>query len=254
MITIISPSKTLGIIKNESLPYTTVPKFIGNSEELINVLQNFSMNELKSLFSVSENIAQLNYARYRDWYTPFSSRNSTPAILTFKGDVYEGLGAAGFNQPDFEFAQQHLRIMSGLYGILRPLDLMQPYLLEMGTNLEVRESKNLYEFWSQKITDELNYELSNSQNPVLVNLASQEYFKVIKQKNIKGTIITPVFKEQKGADFKVVAIYAKRARGLMSKFIVQHRIEDAEQLKQFDSEDYYYRSDMSTKTTMVFVR
>ena len=254
MITIISPSKTLGVIKNSNLPKATTPEFLSSSDELVQVLRNFTVNELKSLYSVSENIAQLNYGRFREWHTPFNSSNSTPAILTFKGDVYEGLNAAEFNRSDFEFAQKSLRILSGLYGVLRPLDLMQPYRLEMGAKLDVGDRNNLYEFWSEKITDTLNHELASSQNPVLVNLASQEYFKAVNSKNIKGTIVSPVFKEQKGTDFKVVAIHAKRARGLMSKFIIQNRIEDAEQLKHFDWEGYYFRSDLSTKTKLIFVR
>lgn len=254
MITIISPSKTLGYIKNRNLSKVTIPQFIDSSEELVSILRGFTVNELKSLFSVSEKIAQLNYGRFRDWHTPFDSSNSKPAILTFKGDVYEGLDAAAFNRSDFEFAQQSLLILSGLYGVLRPLDLMQPYRLEMGTKLEVGDRNNLYEFWSENITAALNNQLLNSKNPVLVNLASQEYFKAINSKNIKGTIVTPVFKEQKGSDFKVVAIYAKRARGLMSKFIIQNKIGDAEQLKEFNWEGYYFRSDMSTKTKLVFVR
>jgi len=254
MITIISPSKTLGKIKNNNTPEVSIPKFISNSEKLIDVLRNFTVKELKELFLVSESIATLNFRRFKEWHVPFHENNSTPSILTFKGDVYGGLNAAEFSRSDFEFAQQHLRILSGLYGILRPLDLIQPYRLEMGTNIEVESRKNLYEFWSQIVTNNLNDELSNSKNQVLLNLASQEYYKVINSKKINGTIVTPVFKEQKGPDFKVVAIYAKRARGLMSKFIVQNRIEDVEKLKLFDWEGYYFRTDLSTKTNLVFVR
>ena len=203
---------------------------------------------------VSDKIGELNHQRFMNWHTPFDSDNAKQAVLAFKGDVYTGLDAQNFKAADFKFAQKHLRILSGLYGLLRPLDLMQAYRLEMGTKFENQRGKNLYEFWGDEITNALNAQLKKVKSDVLVNLASNEYFKAVKPKNLNAEIITPVFKDFKSGKYKIVSFYAKKARGLMSAYVIHNQITDVEDIKGFDYEGYQYNPEMSTAREWVFTR
>jgi hypothetical protein len=199
-------------------------------------------------------LGELNYERFLNWHRPFDSDNAKQALLAFTGDVYTGLAADTFKADDFKFAQQHLRILSGLYGLLRPLDLMQPYRLEMGTKFANRSGKNLYDFWGEKITEAVNAQLDKLGSQVLVNLASNEYFKAIKPKVLGAEIITPVFKDLKGGKYKIVSFYAKKARGMMAAYAIKNRITDVQALKQFDTAGYAYNPAMSTAREWVFTR
>ncbi|MEE4198316.1 MAG: peroxide stress protein YaaA [Bacteroidales bacterium] len=254
MITIISPAKTLDFENTIATKEYSQPEFIEDSRILAEVLKKFSKNELAKLMNINQDLASLNYERYMQWGLPFTPQNAKQALSVFKGQVFLGLDAQSLSHEELLFAQDHLRILSGLYGVLRPLDLIQPYRLEMGTMLTSERGKNLYEFWGTKITDFINKELAKQKNKVLVNLASNEYFKSIHLKQVDGQVITPVFKEAKGNNFKVVAVYAKTARGLMSRFIIQNKIEDPEQLKAFDSNGYLYQHDLSSENEWVFIR
>jgi len=199
-------------------------------------------------------LARLNFERFLKWQTPFTQKNSTPALLLFKGDVFEGISANDYTDNDFKFAQKHIRILSGLYGVLRPLDLMQPYRLEMGTKIDVGENNNLYEFWKEMLTKHFNNLLKDDAENTLVNLASNEYSKALSLKKINGNVITPIFKEQKGNTYKTIAIHAKKARGVMTRFIVKNRIEKVEHLKSFTEEGYIYSSEHSKENDWVFIR
>lgn len=251
---VISPAKTLDF---ESAPVTKThsnPSFLANSQQLIDQLKELSQADVASLMKLSDKLAALNVARFGSWETPFTPENAKQAILAFKGDVYTGLDAEHFSEDDFSFAQDHLRILSGLYGLLKPLDLIQPYRLEMGTKFANSRGKNLYEFWDMLLTDTLNKEFSNEKEPVLINLASNEYFKAIKVKSLQAEIITPVFKDWKNGQYKMISFYAKKARGLMAAYIIKNRLKDPEQLKCFDSEGYYFSQEQSTGNEWVFLR
>ena len=254
MLIIISPAKKLDF---ESLPQTdefTVPDCLEDAAELIETLKPYSPEDLQKLMHLSKNLAQLNYDRYHDWHLPFNPQNAKQALLTFKGDVYAGMNVESFSEQDLMFTQDHLRILSGLYGLLRPLDLMQPYRLEMGTRLENKRGKNLYEFWAGRITELLNKQLADSVSDTLINLASNEYYKSVNPKQINGTIITPVFKEKKDDSWKVIGIYAKKARGMMSAFILKNRLQKAEDIKAFNEAGYQYNETLSDKNNWVFSR
>lgn len=252
MIVILSPSKTLDFDK-ETTGKFTVPDFLDDSEVLIKELCKLSRGELSSLMELSDKLTELNYSRYRAFTRPFTKENARQAIFAFKGDVYEGLEADNLSTDDIKYADNHLRMLSGLYGLLRPLDLIMPYRLEMGIALKNPKGKNLYEFWGDKITDKLNENLAK-QGKILVNLASNEYYKSVKPKKIEGKIITPEFKENKNGQYKMIAIFAKRARGLMASYIIKNRIEDIAGLKSFDCEGYKYNSQLSTEDKPVFTR
>ena len=254
MITVISPAKKLNFKTPSNLDGFSLPEFLEDSRLLINELRKLNPRDISKLMNVNDEIAMLNFERNLAWKTPFTPDNAKQAVLAFNGQAYIGLNASTFSGKDFVFAQKHLRILSGLYGILKPLDLIQAYRLEMGIQLKNKKGKNLYEFWGDKITDFINAELEKQKNNVLINLASKEYFKSVKTKKIKGEIITPVFKEQKGNNFKVVFVYAKHARGLMSRFIIQNKIEEPEDIKAFDSEGYLFNRDLSTEKEWVFTR
>jgi cytoplasmic iron level regulating protein YaaA (DUF328/UPF0246 family) len=203
---------------------------------------------------VSDKIASLNAVRFEEWSETVTTENARQAILAFKGDVYTGLDAQSFTEQDFEFTQTHLRMLSGLYGLLRPLDLMQPYRLEMGTKLANTRGTNLYQFWGTKLTDKLNQEIEQNNHKVLINLASNEYFKAVKPKSLTVPVVTPVFKDCKNGNYKVISFFAKKARGMMARYITQHQITDVEKLKQFDAEGYYFSESDSTETELVFKR
>mgnify|MGYP001401779250 CR=1 FL=1 len=254
MITILSPAKNLDFKTDSDLDAYSIPEHLDDSRILINELRQLNTKDIKKLMKVSDDIANVNFERNLAWKTPFTVDNAKHAIMAFKGQVYIGLDAGSFTGEDHVFAQNHLRILSGLYGILKPLDLIQAYRLEMGTKLKNKKGKNLYEFWGNKITESINTELTKQKDKVLINLASNEYFKAIKSKKVNGEIITPVFKEQKGNDFKVITVYAKTARGLMSKFIIQNKIDNPDDIKAFDLDGYLFNKDLSVETEWVFTR
>lgn len=253
MIVIISPSKTLDF-SGKSKGEHTIPDFLENSIELLKVLCKLTVSEIAELMDLSEKLAVLNYRRYHDFSIPFTLENSRQAIYAFKGDVYEGLDAEAFTQEDLKYAQSHLRIISGLYGLLRPLDLIQPYRLEMGIKLSNQNYKNLYEYWGNKITVKLNDLLKSGENNLLVNLASTEYFKVLNPKLFNARLVTPVFKERKNREYKVIPIFAKKARGFMTSYIIKHRVENSDGIKQFREDGYEFNSNLSTETELVFTR
>jgi len=210
--------------------------------------------QLAKLMDISPKLAELNFQRFQTWALPFTPENSWQSVLMFNGDVYQGLKAENFSASDFEIAQQKLRILSGVYGLLKPLDLIQPYRLEMGTNVSVARKKNLYDFWKAKITTKLNQELEQTDQKLLINLASNEYFSAIDTKKLKARVITPSFKKNKNGKYQMVSFFAKRARGLMSRFIIQNNISDPEELKAFDSEGYYFNNQLSGVNDWVFTR
>ncbi len=254
MLIVISPAKTLDY---ETPPVTKThskPAFLKQSQQLINNLRNYSAMDLAELMKLSMKLAELNFDRYHDWKTPFTTKNAKQAALAMKGDVYTGLDAESLNEDDFTFAQDHLRILSGLYGLMRPLDLMQPYRLEMGTKLPNEMGKDLYTFWGTTITDAINKALVRQGDDVLVNLASNEYYKSVRPKLVKGRIITPQFKENKNGSYRMIGVYAKKARGLMSRYIIENRLTNPEDIKGFDAAGYDYNEALSQGDQWVFSR
>ncbi|TNF98734.1 MAG: peroxide stress protein YaaA [Gammaproteobacteria bacterium] len=254
MLTVISPAKKLDFKSTPVTTTFTTPDFLDQSRKLIQALRDYSEIDLIELMNISQKIAALNFDRYAEWKTPFTEENATQAIFAFRGDVYTGLDADTLKAKDLNFAQKHLRILSGLYGVLRPLDLMQAYRLEMGTRLENERGKNLYEFWGNRITDKLNDELSSHKTKTLINLASNEYFKSVMASSLKGNLVTPAFKEKKNGQYKMIGIHAKKARGLMSRFIIVNRIDKPDDLKKFDTDGYRYNPEISDDSNWVFTR
>jgi len=255
MLTLLSPAKTLNFDDpvDLSLP-TTLPDFILDSSQLILLLKKFSAQDVAELMSLSDKLAALNVARYAQWSKTFTTKNSKAALLAFNGDVYEGLDASSLTKKQLEFAQNHLRILSGLYGVLRPLDLMQAYRLEMGTQLSNKRGKDLYSFWGSKVTEKIKSELDRDKKPYLLNLASDEYFKVIQSNLLGHSVISPVFQDEKDGKFKIISFYAKRARGLMARFVIEKGINDPLKLKDFDVEGYQYVESLSSPSKPVFQR
>jgi len=253
MVTLISPSKTLNFDDNNSCNLNTDCRLINHTSELHKILVNFSINDLKDLMNVSDKIAELNYNRFKRWEEPSKSDSSKQAIYAFKGDVYSGLDAESILENKFDFLQENLRIISGFYGLLRPFDKILPYRLEMGTKLSNSRGNNLYEFWGDNITNLLNNDIED-ENSYVVNLASNEYFKSIKKNKLKNEIITPIFKEFKNGTYKTIAIYAKKARGLMSRFIIDNKIQKPENLKTFNLERYSFDDNLSDDYNYVFTR
>ena len=254
MLIVISPAKTLDY---ETAPVTdvhTTPDFLEHSEELIEQLRDLSPAQIGKLMSVSDKISGLNAARYEAWETPFTPENAKQAVLAFKGDVYTGLDAETLDKKSFDFAQKHLRILSGLYGLLRPLDLMQAYRLEMGTRFANTRGKDLYTFWGEIITNALNTELAAQKDNVLINLASNEYFKSVKPKKLDADIITPVFKDLKNGQYKIISFYAKKARGLMTRYIIDKKITKPADLKKFNYAGYEFNAELSNNKDWVFTR
>ncbi|MGB1327412.1 MAG: peroxide stress protein YaaA [Porticoccaceae bacterium] len=254
MLTIISPAKKLDYSQLSEDRAHTQPLLLEHSEQLLKDLRLLSPKDICSLMGLSDKLGALNYERFQEWQTPFSTDNAKQAILAFKGDVYQGLDADNMNADELNWAQDNLRILSGLYGLLRPLDLMQPYRLEMGTKFANQRGANLYQFWGDIITNQLNKLLSASPKSVLINLASNEYFKSVQANNLNAEIITPVFMDQKGDKYKIISFFAKRARGLMSAFIIKNKITDAQQLKTFNVDGYSFNSAMSDGNKWVFCR
>lgn len=254
MLILISPAKTLDYQSPLVTTRYTQPELLDHSQQLIHQARQLSAPQIARLMGISDKLADLNATRFHDWQPHFTPDNARQAILAFKGDVYTGLQAETFSDADFDFAQQHLRMLSGLYGVLRPLDLMQPYRLEMGIRLENPRGKDLYQFWGDTITDKLNEALEAQGDRVVVNLASEEYFKSVKPKKLNAELIKPVFLDEKNGKFKVVSFYAKKARGLMSRFIIENRLTKPEQLTAFDREGYFFDEETSTQDELVFKR
>ncbi len=253
MLLLISPAKSLDFSETNITTHST-PRLLADSETLIKNLRQKTATDIQKLMKVSEKIANLNVDRYQTFETPFDMNNAKQAALAFTGDVYKGMEANTFSNDDLDFAQAHLRILSGLYGILKPLDLMQAYRLEMGTRLANEKGKNLYEFWENKITELINEDLSNLEQKAVVNLASKEYFKSVKTKNLTADLYNIEFKEDKNGQFKIVAFFAKKARGMMCNFAIKNRLTNPEDLKAFDYDGYYFNSDLSSEKEFVFTR
>jgi cytoplasmic iron level regulating protein YaaA (DUF328/UPF0246 family) len=254
MLMVISPAKTLDFDSPAHSTRTSQPDFLQHSAELIAILRQQSPAQLANLMSISDTLSVLNAGRFNDWAPPFTQQNAKQAVLAFLGDVYEGLDAASLDQASLDWLQEHLRILSGLYGCLRPLDLMQPYRLEMGTRLANARGKDLYAFWGTIISQALQQALATEPQPALINLASAEYFKAVKPAALKARVITPVFQEQKNGQYKIVSFHAKRARGLMVRWATEQRVDDPEQLKAFDSEGYAYDQQASDTDHWFFRR
>lgn len=254
MVIVISPAKTIDESPlNISTPHS-IPDFINEAADIVNVLKKYSPSRIEKLMHINPKLGQLNFERYQEWQMPFTEQNAKPAIFTFKGDVYNGLKAEELSPDDLLFAQQNLRILSGLYGLLKPLDLIQPYRLEMGTKLKLKRKKNLYEFWGDKLTNSMLATFQKDKQDTLINLASNEYYKAIQSPQLSCKIITPVFKEFKNGSYKFMSVFGKKARGLMTRFIIENRIEDPEKLKLFDEEGYYYNDQLSEEYQWVFTR
>ncbi|KAA1190469.1 peroxide stress protein YaaA [Pseudohalioglobus sediminis] len=254
MLTVISPAKTLDFDTPPTTRKATQPQFLERASELVEDAREMSPQDIRALMGVSESIAELNHTRFMNWSAPFSLDNAKQALLAFKGDVYTGLEAETLTTAQLGFAQKHLVILSGLYGLLRPLDLMQPYRLEMGLKFANRGGKNLYEFWGDDITRAMNRQLKKSGSPVLVNLASNEYFKSVQAKQLEADIVTPVFKDLKGDKYKVISFYAKKARGQMARFIIDGELNDPRGLEKFRTDGYRYNKAESTARELVFTR
>lgn len=254
MLMVISPAKTLDFTSPLATQRFTQPALLEKSQQLIEVARDLSPAQIASLMGISDKLAHLNAARFNSWQPDFTPENARQAILAFKGDVYTGLQAESFSEADFDFAQQHLRMLSGLYGVLRPLDLMQPYRLEMGIKLASPAGNDLYSFWGDLLTEHLNAALQQQGDDVLINLASDEYFRAIKPKQLKGRLVKPVFLDEKNGAFKVISFYAKKARGLMSRYVIQHRLTTPDALKAFDEDGYFFDEASSSENELVFKR
>lgn len=253
MLMVISPAKTLDYESPLATEQFSQPDFLDDACELVDQLKTLEPHQISNLMHISDKLGQLNAERFQNWSLPFTPANARQAILAFKGDVYTGLAAETFSEADFEFAQTHLRMLSGLYGILKPLDLMQPYRLEMGTRFENRRGKDLYTFWGNQLTEELN-RLLDTDDGVLVNLASNEYFRSVRKKALNGRLVTPQFKDWKNGQYKMISFYAKKARGLMCRYAIENRITEADDLKGFDLEGYRFSTEQSDADNWVFLR
>ena len=254
MLALISPAKTLDYETALPTDVHTLPRLLTHSQQLIDSSRQLSATQIADLMKVSEKIAQLNVARFKDWQPEFNFSNARQAVFAFKGDVYTGLDAYALNDSQIEYAQQHLRMLSGLYGLLRPLDLMMPYRLEMGTKLHNVRGHNLYQFLDHHITDLINQDLANAESELLLNLASDEYYKSVNVAEIRAEIIKPVFLDQKNGKYKVISFYAKKARGLMARYMIENQLQRIEDLKSFNLDGYYFDSGSSIHGELVFKR
>jgi uncharacterized protein len=254
MLIVVSPAKTLDYESKLPTKDHTLPELTEHSCELIEVCRALTPTDIASLMKVSDKIAGLNAARFEQWSPEFNFDNARQAIFAFKGDVYTGLDAETLSKKGLQYAQNHLRMLSGLYGLLRPLDLMQAYRLEMGTKLANARGNNLYQFWGDIITNKINQALDAQGDNILVNLASNEYFKSVKSKQVEGTIVTPIFKDEKNGQFKMISFYAKKARGMMARYIIDNQITSIDGLQGFDASGYFFVDDESTTTELVFKR
>ena len=251
---IISPAKKIDNSKNKKNIDFSNSFFLDKSRELVEILQGFSPTELSKLMGISNNLGLLNADRYINWSLPFNQGNAKQAILTFKGDVYQGIDVDDFDKKDFDFAQKNLRILSGLYGILKPLDLMQSYRLEMGTKLKTDKGNNLYHFWEDSLTEHLTKEIVRDKDTCLVNLASNEYSKALNFKKLEVSIITPVFKDFKNGQLKIISFFAKKARGRMCRFIIKNKLTSSNALREFKADRYTFDEKLSKDSEFVFVR
>jgi uncharacterized protein len=255
MIIVLSPAKSLDYETPPHVKKHTLPEFIDEAAELIDGLKKLSPQQIGSLMRISDPLAQLNFQRYADWSKRFGTDNAKQAMLAFNGDVYEGFAAKSLSASDLDYAQNHVRVLSGLYGLLRPLDLLQPYRLEMGTRFANARGRDLYAFWGERITAALNAQLKKQRGArVLINCASEEYFKSVKPKLLEAPVISPVFEDWKGGRYKIISFHAKRARGLMARYAVEHRIDEPQALQGFDNEGYKFDRKASNDTTYVFRR
>lgn len=254
MLMVVSPAKSLDFETPAKSKKFTEPRFLGESKKLVSELRKLKPEQFSELMNISESLGELNFARYANWQLPFHPKNSKQAIFAFKGDVYIGLDAEQFDGHDLNFAQKHLRILSGLYGILRPLDLMQAYRLEMGSRFRNSEGKSLYNIWGDTLKGSLNEELSQQKSKVLVNLASKEYFGAVQADKLDAKVISPVFKDYSNGKYKILSFFAKKARGSMAAYIINNRIDSPTQLKDFDVDGYKYSVEDSTPSAPVFLR
>ena len=254
MLIVISPAKTLDFEQKALTRHYSDNEFLPSAEKLVKEMKRFSSKKLKGLMGVSDNIAELNRIRFETWSRPFDLNNAKQALLAFKGDVYLGLDAESLSDEELLYSQQHLRILSGLYGLLKPLDLIQPYRLEMGTKLKTSKFASLYDFWGDKLTKKVNEDLLSQGDNVLINLASNEYFKALDKKKLKAEIISPVFKDFKDGKYKTISFFAKKARGLMSRFILENRLQRPDELKLFKEDGYYFSESESSINQFVFLR
>lgn len=254
MLLVISPAKTLDFETRSHTQRFSQADYLPQAQSLIDLLAPMPPQDIAQLMKLSDKLAALNTARYGSWHRPFTMDNAKQAILAFKGDVYTGLEADTLTDAQLEFSQSHLRILSGLYGLLRPLDLMQPYRLEMGTKLANPKGKDLYTYWGNTLTEGLNQLLNQQTNPILVNLASNEYFKAVTTKRLAGRVVTPVFKDRKHGNYKIISFFAKKARGMMARYIIENELTEVDDIKAFDQSGYYYSAVESTPDQWVFLR
>ncbi len=254
MIIVLSPAKTLDYESPLPTKKHSEPLFPERVAELVDILAAKTPAELGSLMSISDSLSELNFERYQDWEPTFTRENSRPAILAFKGDVYHGLDVEAFDARDLNYAQNHLRILSGLYGVLRPLDLMQPYRLEMGSKLKNPAGRDLYSYWGDTITERLNDDLAKSRPKALINLASQEYFGAVNTAKLDARVVTPVFKDLKNDEYKVISFFAKHARGVMASWLLRNRVDTLKGIADFDGDGYRFSPDDSTPNSPVFIR
>ena len=254
MITIISPAKTLDMETPVNSPIQSEPVFLNKSNQLVSVLKKKKATELSQLMGISPKLAQLNFERFQEWATPYNEEKSRPAVFAFRGEVFTSLDIDTFSEKDINYTQNHLRILSGLYGLLRPMDNILAYRLEMGTKLSIDKKKNLYEFWGDEITNYLNEDLAPQKDDILINLASNEYYKSINPKKLKAKVYTPVFKDNKNGQYKVISFFAKKARGHMLRFILKNQVSTPADLKHFEEDGYYYNESLSNNNTFTFTR
>jgi len=254
MLIVISPAKSLDFKTPAPTNHFTIPSMLGESEKLVARLRKMKPKQLSELMGISANLGQLNYERYQTWHQPFTPENAKQAVLAFNGDVYQGLDANTLSEEQLLKLQNKLRILSGLYGVLRPLDLMQPYRLEMGTKLKYQRADDLYAFWKKKITPAIQDAIAESGSKVLINLASNEYYKSLEPKKLGAEIVTPQFKEGKNGQYKMISFFAKKARGLMTRFIIENNIEKGEELQAFDLEGYVFNPRLSKPGKPLFTR
>ena len=255
MIAIVSPAKSLDFESKPTYDFSTKPVFSEEANYLAKKLESLSKKKLKSLMSISDNLTELNYQRYKNWNFNGSTTNKKQAIYAFTGDVYRGFDVDQLNKADVEYAQNHFRILSGMYGVLKPMDLMQPYRLEMGTKWQITKAKsNLYDYWGKKITEQLNEDLKGFTPKVLVNLASNEYFKAVQPEHFDGDIVDIAFKDEKNGEYKIIAIYAKVARGAFARFMIKSRASSIDDLKLFKEDGYAFDANLSSEKELVFTR
>ena len=254
MITVLSPAKKLTTDCFAKGNAHTKPIFLDDSNSLVGILKNYKPDQLQTLMGISQNLSELNWERFQSWTSDYAPSISREAFFSFKGDTYNGLDAESLTEKDIIFAQDNVRILSGLYGLLKPLDLMLPYRLEMGTKLNNSRGKNLYEFWGENIANYISNELSNHRHKIIINCASNEYFKSIKNDSLSASVITPEFKEVKNGTTKMISFYAKKARGMMAKFIIVNRIDNIEDILSFNEDGYSLDASLSTEIKPVFTR